>query len=620
MSAPTEIMVAMRDGVQLATDVYLPPGSGPFPVLLERTPYDKRGTRAAEISVADRTPQPQAQLAAQFVAHGYAVVIQDCRGRHRSEGHFEKYVGEAPDGFDTLAWIAQQPWSTGRVGMFGLSYCAHVQMAAASLAPPALAAMLLDSGGFSDAFQGGIRQGGAFELKQATWAFNHAKQSRAAEADPLIKAALDAQDIKAWFARLPWKPGHSPLAALPEYESYMFEQWREECDSDYWKQPGLNALAFLERIPDIPILLMSSWYDPYPRTATDNFVALKRAGRSAPLWLVLGPWMHGRRSERWSGDADFGDDATLDGALAQNYLDFRLRFFDSVFFPQRAPQAPVPAVRYFRMGGGPGRRTAEKRLAAGGQWMETSDWPPQGTRDSHWYLHADGGMATEPDGAATSLEYDFDPDRPVPSIGGTITSGAPIMEGGAFDQRESPRFFGARAPFLPLASRADVLVFETAPLDRDLEITGPIAAELYVSCSTPDTDLTIKLIDVYPPSPDDPEGFAMNVADGIQRLRFRDGYAAPRLMTPGHIYRVRVEAFPTSILFKAGHKMRLDVSSSNFPHFDVNPNTGAPAWRAGPKAVARVTLHLGGQHASRLILPASGSAKPLKLHKDREGR
>jgi uncharacterized protein len=478
--------------------------------------------------------------------------------------------------------------------------------------------MLLDSGGFSDAFQGGIRQGGAFELKQATWAFNHAKQSRAAEADPLIRAALDAQDIKAWFERLPWKPGHSPLAALPEYESYLFEQWREECFSDYWRQPGLNALASLERIPDVPILLMSSWYDPYPRTATDNFVALTRAGRRSPSWLVLGPWMHGRRSERWSGDVDFGDDATLDGALAENYLDFRVRFFDSVFFPERASNG-AQAVRYFRMGGGSGRRNADKRLVAGGRWMAAEAWPPQGSKNAEWFLHANGSLGPAP-GEIGTLEYDFDPTHPVPSIGGTITSGAPVMEGGAFDQREAPRFFGSRAPYLPLASRPDVLVFETAPLSEDLEVTGPVAAKLHVSCSTPDTDLTIKLIDVCPPSADDPQGFAMNLTDGIQRLRFRDGYDAPRLMTPGNIYRVRVEAFPTSILFKAGHKIRLDVSSSNFPHFDVNPNTGAPAWRAGPRAVARVTLHVGPEHPSRLILPTGGSAVPLKLHKDREGQ
>ena len=165
-------------------------------------------------------------MAAFFVRHGYCVVIQDCRGRYRSEGRFEKYVGEAADGFDTLEWIARQPWSIGRTAMFGLSYCAHVQMAAACLSPPSLAGMLLDSGGFSDAFQGGIRQGGAFELKQATWAINQAGLK------------LGADEIRAWFGRLPWAPGASPLAASPEYESYLFEQWREECFTDYWKQPG----------------------------------------------------------------------------------------------------------------------------------------------------------------------------------------------------------------------------------------------------------------------------------------------------------------------------------------------------------------------------------------------
>lgn len=623
-----DIMIAMRDGVRLATDIYLPardgkPLPGPWPVLLERTPYDKRGRREAEISVADRKPMLQETLASRLVRAGYAVAMQDCRGRHRSQGVFAKYTGEAEDGFDTIAWLAAQPWSAGRVGTFGLSYCAHVQMAAACLAPPALAGMLLDSGGFSDAFQGGIRQGGAFELKQATWAFKHARESALAKGDAAAVATLDQQDIRAWFRRMPWSTGSSPIAAMPEYEDYLLEQWRSECFTAEWRQPALYALGYIDRIPDVPILLMSSWYDPYPRTATDNYVALRQAaGRTAPLSLVLGPWLHGRRSDSWAGDAEFGPDATLDGALARDYTDFRITFFDAVFGrePHRDRQREARRVCYFRMGGGSGRRNAKGRLEHGGQWIGADDWPLPQARMAAYHLSASGQLTTDLPSLPRTLTYTFDPADPVPSIGGTITSGAPVMEGGAFDQRESERFFGSRPPYRPLAERPDVLVFATEPLAADVEITGPVTAHLFVAVSTPDTDLTIKLIDVYPPSADHPDGFAMNVTDGIQRLRFRNGYERADLLEPGVIYEVAVHAFPTSNLFKAGHRIRLDVSSSNFPHFDVNPNTGAPASERVPRAVARITLYMGPEQPSRVMLPVIVGALPLKLFAAREER
>ncbi|MFY7778250.1 MAG: CocE/NonD family hydrolase, partial [Elstera sp.] len=178
-------------------------------------------------------------------------------------------------------------------------------------------------------------------------------------------------------------------------------------------------------------------------------------------------------------------------------------------------------------------------------------------------------------------------------------------------QREAPRFFGSRAPYLPLASRADVLVFETAPLEDDLDVTGPVVAELFVQSSAPDVDLCIKLIDVYPPSSDYPQGFALNLTDGIQRCRFRDGWEVPQPMDPDTIYRVRVEAFPTANLFKAGHRLRLDIASSNFPHFDVNPQTGAPAWKSGPTQTATVRIYLDAAHPSRLLLPVNPTATPL---------
>jgi len=236
-----DLMVPARDGVLLATDLYRPDGPGPFPVLLERTPYDKSASSRSERTSTDARPRSRAEVAAYFVGHGYAVAYQDCRGRYRSGGRFTKYLSEAEDGFDTLVWLQRLPWCNGRVGTFGLSYAAHTQAALGCLDPPGLAAQFLDCGGFSNAYRSGIRHGGAFDLKQATWAFRNAL---ADARDAAVKAALAAQDIGAWFRRMPWHKGDSPLSAAPEYEDYLFEQWSHGVFDDYWKQPGIYAEGF----------------------------------------------------------------------------------------------------------------------------------------------------------------------------------------------------------------------------------------------------------------------------------------------------------------------------------------------------------------------------------------
>jgi len=225
-----DLMVPARDGVPLATDVYRPHGPGPFPVLLERTPYDKSASSRSERSASVARPRSRAEVAAYFVGYGYAVAYQDCRGRYHSGGSFTKYLSEAEDGYEALAWLRRHPWCNGRVGTFGLSYAAHTQAALGCLDPPGLAAQFLDCGGFSNAYRSGIRHGGAFDLKQATWAYRNAL---ADARDPEVKAALAAQDIGAWFRRLPWHKGDSPISAAPEYEDYLFEQWSHGVFDDY---------------------------------------------------------------------------------------------------------------------------------------------------------------------------------------------------------------------------------------------------------------------------------------------------------------------------------------------------------------------------------------------------
>jgi putative CocE/NonD family hydrolase len=593
--------VAMRDGVHLATDVYLPTGDGPFPVLLERTPYDKLGTNHGDLTRADPVPRSKPEIARWFADAGYAFVLQDCRGRYASEGGFTKYLSEGEDGVDTLAWLHDQPWCDGRIGTLGLSYGAHVQSALACLDPPGLAAMFLDSGGFASAFHGGARQGGAFELKQLTWARKHALLSPKTAADPARRAALEAEDISAWIGRR-WSIGHSPLSAAPEYERYIVEQWDNDQFSDFWRRNGLYARGFYDAYSDVPMVHMSSWYDPYSQTAIENFNGLSPIKRG-PVKLVLGPWTHGQRSVSHSGNVDFGPAAPLDGQVGDDYFVLRRDWFDRHMLGRDAPDHLPAPVRIFVMGGGTGRRTAEGRLDHGGSWRDEQAWPLARTAPTAMYLHRDGALSVRlPAAGAAPLAYDFDPADPVPTIGGAITSGAPLMFAGAYDQIETPDLFGAKHPGRPLAERPDILVFETAPLDAEVELTGSVVAHLHVTSSAIDTDFTIKLVDVYPPSADYPRGYAMNLAHGILRTRFRASFEHPEPMELGTIHALTIPAFPTSNRFVAGHRIRIEVSSSNFPHFDVNPNVD---WRipgAAPQ-VARNAVYVDADHPSHVVLP-----------------
>jgi putative CocE/NonD family hydrolase len=242
------------------------------------------------------------------------------------------------------------------------------------------------------------------------------------------------------------------------------------------------------------------------------------------------------------------------------------------------------------MGGGSGRKTAQGRLDHGGRWRSELDWPIPRTRLSPYFLSAEGKLATErPAAGSASRTYAFDPAHPVPTLGGTVTSGEPLMRPGGFNQTQD--------------TRPDVLVFATEPLADDVEVTGAIEANLWISSDAVDTDFTIKLIDLYPPSEDYPQGYALNVTDGILRCRYRQSWSDPTMMTPGEVYAIKVTAFPTSNLFKRGHRIRLDVSSSNFPHFDVNPNTGAPEGTGLERRAARNTVYMDAARASHVVLP-----------------
>ena len=588
-------MVAMRDGVRLACDVYRPAKDGvpldrAFPVLLQRTPYSK-------------TREDLVLEALFFTSHGYVTVLQDCRARYESEGEFTKYTDEGEDGYDTMAWLAQQPWHGGKVGTYGLSYSAHTQAATACLNPPNLGCMWLDSGGFSNAFLNACRNGGAFELRQLTWAYKEAVESREAYADPVVGEAIRSQNIFDWFKRLPWKKGQSPLQWTPDYEDYLLDIWARENFDEYWKQIGLCAEEYYDEFSDVPQVHMSAWYDPYSRTATDNYVALSGT-KKGPVSLLLGPWTHGQRAVTHSGNVDLGQAAIIDGNLAEDFNHLRLRFFDRWLKDVGNGLEDEPPVRLFVMGGGSGRKNSQQRLDHGGHWRSEQEWPLARALNTTFYLQLGGGLTAEHHkGPNPPDRYLFDPEHPVPTIGGNISSGQPVMAAGGFDQRESEEFFGSEQPYLHLASRLDVLVFQTEPLEEDVEVTGPVIVKLWISSSAVDTDFTAKLIDVYPPSEDYPEGYALNLTDGILRVKFRDSWERSELMTPDEVYQVEVGLLPISNLFVKGHRIRLDISSSNFPRFDVNGNTGENPGTSPVRITALNSVYHDEGRPSHVLLP-----------------
>ncbi len=635
-------MVPARDGTSLATDVHRPIVDGKMaevalPVLLQRTPYGKSSSARLE-------------EAAFFTNRGYVTVMQDCRGRYESEGGFSKYVDEGRDGYDTMEWLAEQPWCNGKIGTFGLSYAAHTQAALASLNPPGLAAMWLECGGFASAYHSGCRNGGAFELRQATWAYREALESPEVRANPdTTRAAMMRQDLHDWFGRFPWKRGHSPLSWTPEYEEYLMEIWGHDTYDEYWQQAGLSAKEHYGEFADVPQVHQCSWYDPYAGSTVGNYLALSE-GKSSEVSLIMGPWTHGGRSATYAGNVDFGPQATLDNAMEGSFNEQRLAFFDrwvksedshradtqvgrradtqvghradTQVGPYRADTQVGPytrqaqgeggredgrgkqgSVKLFVMGGGSGRKNPEGRLDHGGKWITETAWPPTRVKETPLYLNSGGRLGIAmPEGGTAPSRYRFDPENPVPTIGGNISSGLPIMEPGGFDQRESEEFYGCRAPYLPLASRHDVLVFQTEPLPEDLEVTGPVVVKLWVASTAVDTDFTAKLIDVYPPSRDYPEGYALNLSDGILRTKFRDSWSEPELMEPGEVYPISIELYPTSNLFARGHRIRVDISSSNFPRLDVNGNTGENPALSAIKVTADNTVYHDQGRPSHIML------------------
>lgn len=576
----------LADGTRLAVKLFRPAVKGeaittPLPVALWRTPYNQASCE---------------EVATYFAHRGYAAVVQDVRGRGESEGIFYPFAHEGPDGCEAIEWIAAQPWCNGKVGTSGPSYVGAVQNALACHNPPHLTAMIPIFGP-SSYFHSSMRHNGALEMRFYVYAFTMAASSPEAERDPGLKQVFDqaVEQIWDWVKAWPIRAGETPLCLLPSYEQWAIDISTRACYDDYWRQTGYGPRPCYESCADVPTLYIGGWYDSYTRSTLENFLAL-RPRQKQPVHTIMGPWQHNVATPNRVGDLSLEPD----GCFANGMRGIQQRWFDRWLMELDNGVDREPPVRYFVMGGGDGSFAKEDVIHHGGQWQTADSWPPDTNRQLTFYLHRDGSLTEKAptlDEDATS--YTFDPRRPVPTIGGNIS--ALGIDPGGFDQRGDDRF-----PFcdnhLPLASRQDVLCFQTPPLAEDLVLAGPVEVCLYVATDGRDTDFTAKLLDIYPPSADRPEGAAINLTDSIQRLRFRDGYEEEHLVEPGDIVELRFALYPTANRFVAGHRLRVDISSSNFPRFDVNPNTGGPLGRDRTWRCATNTLYHDQQHPSQLLV------------------
>jgi putative CocE/NonD family hydrolase len=560
------VMIAMRDGVRLSTFVYHPAtggktAPGKFPVLVERTPYGKNGRRALAELVAKR---------------GYVVLLQDCRGRYESEGEFYPFTIEGPDGYDTIEWAAVQPWSDGRVGSFGGSYTGIDQYAAAILRPPHLVGMFIQMAGTS-LYESVPYPGGAPAADWLLWMSRSAATSPQADQHKSAAEAITAMTkggFREWFAQPPAKRP----ALLQEFavQAKVYKDFYDHPSLDsYWKQPGFYAAGYFREMKDVPTLYITGWYDIFAQGTLDAYMALAQMQKTEKK-LLVGPWPHGIGGET-CGDASFGPEANEDqGALVADWFDHLLRKDPYELL------GPEP-VRIYRMGGGDWSRNDKRKLNFGGEWRTAPAWPPAESRAMRYYLRADGALDTAKPGKEQPARYEYDPANPAPTIGGRNNT----LPG-------SPACIQNLAP---VERRPDVLSFSTAALPAPVELTGRMRATLWIASETPDTDFVVRLADVHP------NGYVALIADGQLRARYRKGFDKPEKLKPGEPAEITVDLGSTSMLFAAGHKIRLEVTSSSFPKLEPNPNTGElTGWWTHQEKTRNTVFH-DSAHASYVELP-----------------
>jgi putative CocE/NonD family hydrolase len=575
-------MVPMPDSVRLATDIYFPaldgerlPGA--FPVILSRTPYNRKGFL---------------ENALFFARHGFVVVSQDVRGRFESEGICQPYQNEAADGFACISWIKQQKWCNGRIGTMGSSYCAALQTAAACLNPPGLSTMIVTVGPHSS-YHSSMRHNGTLEQRFLVFAFSMAASSKEAAADPKLAAIFNQAKEHVWdYLRSgPIRKGSTPLSLLPHYEQFAIDISTHSRYDEFWQQPGFGLRPYLDQLPNIPTLYVGGWYDTYTRATFENLLE-HGCRQTAPVHAIVGPWIHGGVGGQYAGDADFGPEA------GKNMQEISRQWFCQWLKDEDHGLNVRRKIDYFLMGRARGGSATP--IYRGGTWHSCSSWPPPGCRQTTFFLHPEGLLSsTRPGDSDGKSSFLFDPANPVPTIGGNLS--AMPLPGGAFQQINDPRFLDS-GDGLPLSARNDILCFVSEPLKRDLVLTGTIKAHLFVSTSAADTDFTVKLLDICPPDENAPGGLAINISDSIFRLRFRQGYDQEVLAQPGKIYEIEFELYPSACIFAKGHRLRVDISSSNYPRFDVNPNSGEPLGQHRLSRKAINTIHLNAKYPSGIVL------------------
>ena len=548
-----DVRVPMRDGTELSADVYRPDREGTFPVILVRTPYNNNSDGSVDTGKF-------------FAEYGYAVVLQDVRGRWDSDGSFHAFVNEARDGYDTHEWAGTQPWSNGKVGTLGGSYVGLTQLLPSFLASSYLWAMV-PIVTTSDVYNNWMYSDGAFQLGfSLSWGGIFIDGSTNQNYGTYSWPELFRQPIR--------RSLHSAGRRVPHYQDWL----SHPTNDDYWK-----SLRGDHRDVTAPAMFISGWYDVFMRGTLQDYVALREAaaakGERSSHKLVVGPWIHGVNRQQ-VGDIDFGPNAVVE---LQNQ---QLRWFDHWLKDVENGIDGEPPVKIFVMGAN--------------RWREEHEWPLARTQYTSYYFHSEGEansfrgngtLDTSEPGDEPTDSFVYNPERPVPTLGGGNCCRTDIVPMGPFDHA-------------PIERRDDVLVYTGDVLTGDVEVTGPIKVVLYAASTAKDTDFVARLVDVHP------SGFAQNIQDGIIRARHRESLETSSLIEPGRVYRYEIDLWASSNVFLRGHRMRVEITSSNFPRFDRNPNTGRPFGDDEEKIRATQTIFHTSQYPSHIVLPVIPASTP----------
>jgi putative CocE/NonD family hydrolase len=575
-----DVAATMRDGTVLRANVYRPAGEGQWPVLLTRLPYGK------DLPIGGAVMDP-----AQVARRGYVVIVQDTRGRWTSEGEWIPFVNEALDGVDTVEWASRLPYSNGNVGMYGISYFGFTQWSAALYQPPALKA-LSPFETWSDPLNGVLFRGGAMELgSSGSWQLMMGMDvlMRRHRSDPEALGRsiyLLAKEIDALGKLGYWSLPLREFAPLKQHDiaPFFFENFSRPMDRQHELVQPMTILGRHEHVT-VPTLNSGGWYDIFLQDTINNFKIMHEHGSTPEARqskLIIGPWTHGGLMNP-IGEMNFGfgsSAAFID--LQMDFVSMQVRWFDHWLKGIDTGMLNEAPIKLFVMGTN--------------AWRDEQEWPLTRAVKTNYFLHSNGRANTlhgngylstglPEDEEPFSDQYAYDPANPVITRGGALLM-SPEYPAGPYDQRQ-------------VEGREDVLVYTSGELKEDLEVTGPIKVHLWAVSSAPDTDFIARLVDVHP------DGYAQNLTDGIIRARYRNFARgeAPSLIEPGKVYEYEIDLWSTSNVFRAGHRIRLDVTSSNFPRWDRNPNTGHEFGADTELAVAHQTILHDREHPSYIVLP-----------------